>query len=44
MHNSLSIALSESVIELVTIVLGQVITRKWLSTVLVDTLEDLFLR
>jgi hypothetical protein len=41
-HDSLASSLSESIVESVTVVLGEVVTGKGLTTVLVDTLEDLF--
>lgn len=41
MHNSLAVTLSESVVELVAVRLGQEVTGERLTTILVNTLEDL---
>lgn len=41
MHNSLSVALSEGIIEFVAVVQSQVVTSERLTAVLVDTLENL---
>lgn len=44
MHNGFSIALSEGIVKLVTVVLSQVVTGERLTAVLVDTLENLLSR
>jgi uncharacterized protein YbjQ (UPF0145 family) len=41
-HDGLASSLSESIVEGGTVVLGEVVTGEGLTTVLVDTLEDLF--
>jgi hypothetical protein len=41
-HDGLASSLSESIIESITVVLGEVVAGEGLTTVLVDTLEDLF--
>jgi hypothetical protein len=41
-HDSLASSLSEGIVEGGTVMLGEVVTGKGLTTVLVDTLEDLF--
>jgi hypothetical protein len=41
-HDSLASSLSESIVEGGAVVLSEVVTGKGLTTVLVDTLEDLF--
>lgn len=40
-HDSLAITLSEGIVEVSTVVLSKVVTGEGLTTVLVDTLEDL---
>lgn len=40
-HDSLAVALSEGIVESSTVVLSKVVTGEWLTTVLVDTLENL---
>lgn len=42
MHDGLASSLSESIVEGGTVVLGEVVTSEGLTTVLVDSLEDLF--
>ena len=41
-HDGLAISFSKSIVESGTVVLGEVVTGKGLTTVLVDSLEDLF--
>lgn len=42
MHDGLASSLSKSIVESGTVVLGEVVTDKGLTTVLVDSLENLF--